>query len=200
MKNVILICLFVVMGVLGYLYFDNLSLLDDQDSKIEAQLKENAKISAKYDSLTRARKDSIITIDHYIYAEGKKKEEAKEEIQNTSNVDSVIANYEKYRPGESGMKAIDSNSITISKDEAKFATGKYIDLNFLNTIKVPGIEEKIGMLKRVADDRDSVIFVKDNSISLLMDEVKNLTPSFWSKVIKWIIILGSFGAGYLLGT
>lgn len=200
MKNVILICLLIVMGVLGYLYFDSLGLIDKQDSKIEAQLKLNEELSAKYDSLSKARKDSIETINHYIYVEAKKKDEVKKEIQNTENVDSVIANYEKYRPGESGMKAMDSNSVNTPKEEVKFITGKFIDLNFLETIKVPGLEQQIGMLGRVCEDKDSRIFIKDNSIDLLTKEVENLTPTFWDKVLKWLIILGAFGGGYLLGT
>jgi len=197
--NIGLILVLIGLGMLGYLNFKKNFLIDQQNVKIEAQLKENERISAKYDSLSKARKDSLVMIDHYIYVEEKKKEGVKEEIKNTINVDSVIANYEAYRPGKSGMKAIDSNNINVGKDEVKFITGKFIDLNFLNSIKVSGLEDQIDILKRVETDRDMVIFLKDNSISLLMDEVKNLTPTFWDKVIKWIWIIGAAGLGYLIG-
>jgi hypothetical protein len=198
--NLSFVLIIIGLGILGYLNFKKNFLIDQQNAKIEAQLKENEKIVAKFDSLTRARNDSIVTIDHYIYAKEKKKEAAKEEIKNTSNVDSVIANYENLRPGESGMKAIDSNSINIPKEEVKFITGKFIDLNFLDKIKVPGLKEQMGILKRIIGDRDSVIYAKDNSINLLMDEVKNLTPTFWDKIIKWIWIIGAAGLGFWVGT
>ena len=204
MKNVGINLGFVLviigLGILGYLNFKKNFLIDQQNAKIETQLEENKKLVAKYDSLTKARIDSVVKIDHYIYIKGKEKEKTKEEIKNTSNVDSVIANYEKFRPGESGMKAIDSNSINVPKEEVKFVTGKFIDLNFLNNIKVPGLEEQIGILKRICTDRESVISLKDNSINLLKEEVENLTPTFWDKVLKWLIIIGSLGAGYLIGT
>lgn len=203
MKNVGINLGFVLviigLGILGYMNFKKSFLIDQQNAKIETQLEANKKLVAKYDSLTKARKDSIVTIDHYIYAKEKAKEAAKEEVRNTSNVDSVIANYEKFRPGLSGMKAIDSNNVNTPKEEVKFVTEKFIDLNFLNNIKVPGIEEQIGIWKRICADRESVISLKDNSINLLMDEVKNLTPTFWDKVLKWLIIIGSLGAGYLIG-
>ncbi|MCK9209296.1 MAG: hypothetical protein M0P61_00530 [Ignavibacteriaceae bacterium] len=202
MKNAIWIGFVLVvigLGILGYLNFKKNFLIDQKNAKIETQLEENKKLVAKVDSLTKARKDSIVTIDNYIYVEEKKKEDAKVEVENTTNVDSVIANYEAYRPGKSGMIAIDSNNINVGKDEVKFITGKFIDLNFLNNIKVPGLEEQIGILKRICTDRDAVISLKENSINLLMDEVENLTPTFWDKVLKWLIIIGSFGVGYLLG-
>ena len=197
--NIGLILVLIGLGILGYLNFKKNFLIDQQNAKIEIQLEANKKLVEKYDSLTRARNDSIVTIDHYIYIKGKEKEKTKEEIKNTSNVDSVIANYEKFRPGESGIKAIDSNAINIPKEEVKFVTEKFIDLNFLNEIKVPGLEEQIGIWKRICTDKDSINSVKDNSINLLMTEVKNLTPTFWDKVIKWLWIIGAAGLGYLVG-
>lgn len=204
MKNVGINLGFVLviigLGILGYLNFKKNFLIDQQKAKIEFQLKENEKIIVKLEMLTKARKDSIVTIDNYIYIKEKKKEDIKTQIQNTVGNDSIISNYETYRPGESGMKAIDSNSINVPKEEVKFVTGKFIDLNFLNNIKVPGLEEQIGIWKRICADRESVISLKDNSINLLMEEVENLTPTFWGKVLKWLIIIGSLGAGYLVGT
>lgn len=203
MKNVLInisiVLGLVLLGILGYINYKNNFLIDQQNNKIKAQIEANEKLVAKYDSLSKARNDSLITIDHYIYVKANAKEAAKEEVKNTTNVDSVIANYEKYRPGESGMTAIDSNSINIPKEEVKFVTEKFIDLNFLNDIKVPGLEKQIGILKRIVADKESVIFLKDSTINLLMEEVKNLTPTFWDKVLKWLIVIGAGVSGYLLG-
>ncbi len=93
---------------------------------------------------------------------------------------------------------IDSTHALITKNELKYITEIFIDYNFLKDVKTPGLEQQISIDNRIIADKDSIIFIKNNSLNLLLKENKSLRPSFWDGIKFWVGAIGGVCAGFYL--
>ena len=95
----------LLLGVLLFItalnYFESCSARKETNRQLKKEMDSvNVKIE-KLEALTEERRDTIKNINHYQTKIIKEAEGKKNEVLETVNMDSVVANYFKYRPVES---------------------------------------------------------------------------------------------------
>ncbi len=98
-QNPIGILIIIILLLAGYTIYLNKKLDKGQENLLQIQLNNNQNIISKFNELKTARKDTLMIINNNIIKQEQKKEEVKNEISNINDIDSVITNYYKYRPG-----------------------------------------------------------------------------------------------------
>jgi hypothetical protein len=158
---------------------------ESMQSKLDIEIKKNDSLVTVIEQLKRSRKDSVQTITVYIKGKEKEKDQQQAELQSTQDIDSLITYYKNYRAridsGRADIKAVDSSTAAIGKEEVKFIAGRFLDLDFVNKIKVAGLENQIGIMGRIIADSDSIITLKDSDIELYKQKVEDLTPGWWDR-------------------
>ena len=86
------------------------------------------------------------------------------------------------------LKVIDDEHASITKDELKFISQKFIDLETLKQLHAKDID-MIAVLGRIIRDKEQVIELKDQTIDLLKRRLDIVTPAWYDR----------FYLGYALG-
>lgn len=86
------------------------------------------------------------------------------------------------------LKPMNDSTATITKDEVKYVTQKFIDLETCEQIHVKDVE-KISVLERIIADKLQLIGLKDEEIDLLKRKLEIITPAWWNK-FSWGFAVG----------
>lgn len=95
-----------------------------------------------------------------------------------------------------GIKAIDSNNVSVSLNEFKYintAIAEKLQLEDLIVLK----DYQISLLKNSLQKMDSVVSIKNNQLDLYKKENEELQPTIWAKLKEYGFFIG-FTIGAIL--
>jgi hypothetical protein len=153
----------------------NCSERKDMDSYFKKELDS---LKAQVENLTQlanARRDTIIENYRYITKIVNEAEILKEEIRLTEIMDSVVGNYKKHHPGTAEIKVTSDSTAEISKREMKFVTEQFVDLKILKEVNAKDIEQ-FGLYERALADKDEIIGIQEQEITIEGSSVNYLCP------------------------
>ena len=75
---------------------------------------------------------------------------------------------------------LDSNYFKIHKDEIKYITVQFIELSAVRVEKKL-LNEQINVYKRIVDDKDKIIDIRNQLIDNLKEQLEDQRPSWWNK-------------------
>lgn len=78
------------------------------------------------------------------------------------------------------IQPVDSNYYKIHKEEVKFITIQFIEL-IASKNEGKLLKEQVGIYKRIVDDKDKIIDIRNQFIDNLKEQLEEQRPSWWNK-------------------
>lgn len=80
------------------------------------------------------------------------------------------------------VKVIDDSTAAVTKEELKYVTQKFIELELLSGLRAKDVE-KMAVLERIITDKTELVALKDQTIELLKRRLEIVTPAWYDKFL-----------------